>query len=289
MKKRVLLLLCLFLFSLPASARTLYWERIDVEMHVNPDSTVDISEKQEYVFTGAWNGGYRDIRKKGIEGIKDIEVWEGARQYERGSLDDKYSFAVSESANNVNIKWRSRLPSEPEYENTHKTFTINYKVLGLIDAVSKQQDELYWKAIFEEREDVVKHATVKLVFPDEIEGKNIAVNLYTGAQNSVWKFLDPRTLYFSGNDLSPAELFEVKVRFPAGLVKRTFSLNKYVKKYISPYVPFVLFGLSLILMGTLYMRLGRDYEVRGVPRIIDSLPPICRPPLPERSSMRKPG
>jgi len=177
MKKRFLILFCLLLLVVPARARSLYWERIDVEMQVNFDSTVDITEKQEYVFTGAWNGGYRDLRKKGIEGIRDIEVWEGSKQYERGSLDDKCSFAVSESANNVNIKWRSRLPSEPEYANAHKIFAVKYRVLGLSEAVNKQQDELYWKAILEDREDVVKHATVKLIFPDEIEGQNIAVNL----------------------------------------------------------------------------------------------------------------
>ena len=55
MKKGFLILFCLLIFAAPSLAKSLYWDRIDVEMHVNPDSTVDVGEKQEYVFTGDWN------------------------------------------------------------------------------------------------------------------------------------------------------------------------------------------------------------------------------------------
>ena len=273
--------LCLFFFLIlginAASARSLYWERIDVDLFINPDSSVDVVEDQEYVFTGAWNGGYRDIKIKGFGSISNVELWEKDVQYEEGSLD-KYHFTLSNWGRDKRVKWRSRWPDEPEYNNTHKTFTLRYKVHDLI-SYHEKYDEVYWKAIFEERDGVVKNARVKVHFPQEVDSKDLAINLFTGAPGSIWRVVDSRTILFTGSDLAPGELFEVKVRFPPGMVEKKISPSKYIRTNISPYLPFGLLAAAFLVMIGAYWRLGRDYEIRGVPKVIPKVPADLSPAL----------
>ena len=81
MLRKLTIALALAALCAPALAqgRTLYWERVDVEVTVNPDSTLSVIERQHYVFDGAWNGGYRDLDLHRVESYSDFEVWEGDR------------------------------------------------------------------------------------------------------------------------------------------------------------------------------------------------------------------
>ncbi|MDD4179917.1 MAG: DUF2207 domain-containing protein, partial [Candidatus Margulisbacteria bacterium] len=260
-----------------AGAKSLYWERIDVDIYINQDSSVDVTEKQAYVFTGDYNGGYREIKLSGFDSLSDIRVAEGEVEYQRGNLD-KYHFTVTGGRGTKMIKWRSRWPDEPPYDQTPKTFTINYKIHGLI-TYQKDFDELYWKAIFEERESMVNRATVRLHFPAPVDPDKLKINLYTAAQGSVWKVFDDRTIYFAGSELYPNQQFEIKVDFPPGLVKKVFSIKRFFRENITPYLAFLVAGLTLLVMSFLYIRLGRDYEIKGVPRAVNVPPSDLAPAL----------
>ena len=56
----------------PAGARSLYWERVDVAIRVTSEGLLEVSEAQEYVFDGAWNGGYRDLDLRRVSAYTDI-------------------------------------------------------------------------------------------------------------------------------------------------------------------------------------------------------------------------
>ncbi|MDD4179955.1 MAG: DUF2207 domain-containing protein, partial [Candidatus Margulisbacteria bacterium] len=260
-----------------ASARSLYWDKIAVDLTLNRDSSVDIVETQTYIFDGAYNGGYRDIKFKGFDSISNIELYEGDIKYQAGSLD-KYHYTVGNENGARRIKWRSRDVDEPEYSQTSKTFTIKYRVNGLIDH-QKGFDELYWKAIFEDREGNVNKAEAVLHLPSPVEPEKLKVILYTNVSGATWQVTDPQTIVFRGENLPPGELFEVKVDFPPGLVAHVFSLKKTIKTFVSPYLPWVIAGAIFIFMLSLYLRLGRDYEVAGVATVITSPPTDLAPAL----------
>src|SRR5690348_13714198 len=52
------------LLALPAAGqeRTLSWQRIDVQAHLDARGTLHVRERQTFVFTGPWNGGERAFR-----------------------------------------------------------------------------------------------------------------------------------------------------------------------------------------------------------------------------------
>ena len=118
--RRILLLAGLLVLCAVSGAagRTLYWERIDVVVTVNKDSTVNVEEQQEYVFDGDWNGGLRDLALNKLDHVSDIEVWEGDTQYTRvtGTPKVRGQFVLEPlGASRLRIKWRSRKLSDPPY------------------------------------------------------------------------------------------------------------------------------------------------------------------------------
>ena len=202
MKKILFLIIILsLLMAIPSFARTMYWEQMDVKIFINKDSSVNVEEKQEYVFTGAWNGGLRSVRLKGLDAISNIEVWEGELKYKAGNLD-KYGYETYRESGDQVIKWRSRNPDEPEYADTHKTFTIKYKLTGAIN-YGKKFDEFYWKAVFEDREWIVNNAIVRVYLPEKVGKGELNVTLYSGVEGALWKIVSPTEIYFEGKNLSP--------------------------------------------------------------------------------------
>ena len=260
-----------------AASRSLYWDSIQADIYINDDSSLSVVEKLDYVFTGEWNGGYRSINLKGLDEISNVELWEEKLQYVEGDLE-KYHFTAERADGKLVIKWRSRNVDEPPYQDTRKTFILRYRVLGAINYLDGN-DELYWKAIFEERDGVVKQGRAMVHFPIKVDPARLKVALFTGAPGATWRVQDEQTLVFSGSNLSPGELFEVQVKFPTGVVVRKVSVNKFLNQRISPFVVFLIPALAFLIMLYLYMRFGRDYEVKDIKRALEHKPSDLPPAL----------
>ena len=134
MPNRVLaaLLLCL---ALPAAAqdRTLSWDEIAVTARLDERGTLHVRERQTIVFNGEWNGGERsfthrlnqDLDLKRIVRIgpdgREIPLVEG----DTDSVDHYEDKAGT-------IRWRSRLPSDPPFDQTRITYVLDYAWSGIL-------------------------------------------------------------------------------------------------------------------------------------------------------------
>lgn len=264
-------------FPAIAAERSLYWDAIQTDIYLNEDSSFNVIERLEYVFNGEWNGGFRSISFKGLDNISAVELWEDKLQYIEGSLD-KYHFTAGKNNGRMEIKWRSRKVDEPPYQNARKTFVLKYRVDGALNYLDGH-DELYWKAIFEEREGVVKQARAVIHLPQDVDNSKLKVTLFTGAQGAAWKVQDNRTIVFSANNLPPGELFEVQVKFPVGVVERRFSLNKFINRRASPFVVFMFPAAAFLIMLYLFLKYGRDYDIKDVKNELSQKPSDLPPAL----------
>ncbi len=131
-----LLLLVPFL-AVPARAQeqTLYWQSITVNALLDAAGTLHVRERQEYVFNGPWNGGEREFRvglrqELELEGI--FRVGPDGREIPlvEGDLDqvDHYEWANSKT-----LRWRSRLPGDPPFEQTPITYVLAYRLSKILD------------------------------------------------------------------------------------------------------------------------------------------------------------
>ena len=115
--------------------KALHWRALDVKARLDAAGALYVVERHAMVFTGDWNGGERVFRlfpgqKLSFESIQRVDPATGAaRELVRGDLTemDRYGFT-----NATTLRWRSRLPSDPPFENTEIDYEIAYTLSGVL-------------------------------------------------------------------------------------------------------------------------------------------------------------
>lgn len=133
-----LALSALCLGALPASSqdRSLYWKELAVRARLDAQGTLHVEERQTMVFTGDWNGGERSFNLRmgerlKLRGVSRIDPETGAaKPLVPGDLSqvDQYDWADSST-----LRWRSRQPIDPPFENTEITYVLDYTVSGILE------------------------------------------------------------------------------------------------------------------------------------------------------------
>ena len=115
--------------------KSLHWRSVDVKARLDATGVLHVVERQAMVFTGDWNGGERKFRlfpgqTLSFESLRRVDPSTGeTREIERGDLSqvDRYGFTDA-----TTLRWRSRLPSDPEFSNTEIVYEIAYRLSGVL-------------------------------------------------------------------------------------------------------------------------------------------------------------
>ncbi len=136
MKARVLAgAVALLSLPLAASARTLHWRSLEVRANLDRDGVLHVSERQNMVFDGEWNGGERRFRigpgqELHFGGVSRVDPATGeAKPLESGDLSQTDHF---ERVDAKTVRWRSRLPSDPPFSNTEIDYVLDYTLSGVL-------------------------------------------------------------------------------------------------------------------------------------------------------------
>lgn len=127
------LLLCLSL-PLPAAAqeRTLAWDEIAVTARLDERGTLHVRERQTIVFSGDWNGAERSFTHRLNQDLdlKRIARVEDGREIPlvEGDTDSVDHYDWEGGA----VRWRSRLPSDPAFDQTRITYLLEYTWSGIL-------------------------------------------------------------------------------------------------------------------------------------------------------------
>jgi len=100
------LMLCLAP-GLHAAERELHWDALDVEAHLDADGVLDIIERHTI---DASTGSLQPLRETSVPNDVDEFTWTDRRT----------------------LRWRSRLPSDPPFANTQRTYVLHYKLSGIL-------------------------------------------------------------------------------------------------------------------------------------------------------------
>jgi hypothetical protein len=193
----------LFLNCNYAAAQELpfYWDFINVNIDVQTNGDMLVTEEQKYVFTATSpNQRYRYIPLNKVREIKDVTVEENGQQLPiQTEIENK----------KLQISWRHKLQA-PEA----RTFVLKYRVLGGLQ-IAGSSNQVYWKAIFADRQAPVNKSLVQVKLPESLSGK-VTSFISSGAMASS-RQLDPRTIEFTTSQpVPPQQELEVLVNFPAG-------------------------------------------------------------------------
>lgn len=130
----LLVLLLVGLLASPASAKSFRIESADVDIVVNDDGSLSVTEKLRYDFSGSYSGAYRDIPLRQGESIANITVSDVRGAYtvggcvELGCASPSSTFGVTSYPGFARIVWHYSAQDEL------RLFTISYDMIGTTTA-----------------------------------------------------------------------------------------------------------------------------------------------------------
>ena len=284
--------LCYMLFaSSPALAKSFRYKEWDVDVIVNTDSTLEVTETHHEVITGEYTGRYRNLYYgDNILDFSDISVSENGVPYKpgtvvKGVVNEPGLFQYTDykyTGDYLEILWSFRAADE------EKTFTLKYDVNGGFYYYD-DADKLEWKAVSEVREEPIDSVIVTVHLPEDLNLKKDDIGLNADGDSLTMKQIDDRTVRFAGKNLGANTKFWVGVRFPKGYL--TVNPNLLAKQKANEalqtrvrYGMIVSLGLSILLVIAVFLvmlliwyRFGRE---RNVPPVAEYLtePPDDAPP-----------
>jgi hypothetical protein len=180
-----------------------YWDFIHVEIDVQENGDMLVTETHKYVFTAPHtNERYRWLPLDKVEGFDDVQVFEKGRLLPATTGVDN---------NRLWIRWNHEL-NPPE----SRTFVLKYRVQGGLH-IYNDGDQVFWKAIFTDRAAPIQSAKATVRLPPSLTGQ------IRGFQSfgfpAISRQVDARTVEFvSQGPLPPGEEMEVQIILPHGIL-----------------------------------------------------------------------
>lgn len=253
-KKSLIILISLtilfgvFGFTKAESDQIYFYQLIDVDITVNPDSTFDVIEKQTYNLLGSFGYFYRDIELKGLDHISNIEVF---NNLDRKLNEDEYR--TSYKNGRWHVQWN--FPRK-NFGHENMSWTIKYKVhggLGFFD----NYDEIYWNAIFADRDVPVVEANIMVHLPDKTINQRLFIGpLNSKNESSNFEVIDDKTIRFWGYNIDSGEFLTIVATWPKGIVEKPFFYRNQVINWI-----FLL--IALLLPIFFFIRAHKRWKEKG--------------------------
>lgn len=282
------------LFAAPvlAADKSFVYKEWNVDVVVNKDSTLKVTETYDEEITGEWNGRYRDLMYgDNVLGFYDISVEENGVPYKYGAVvkgstgnivgtffysDYKYNGGYLE------VLWAIHAVDE------ERTFVLKYKVDGGFYYYDTA-DKLEWKAVSEVREQTIDSVKVTVHLPKDVELKKEDIGLNADGDSLTMKQTGKRTVVFTGKNLGSNTRFWAGVRFPKGYLtvnplllaqqRKNEELAARVRWGMIAAIAFSVMFVVLVFLGMLliWYKFGRDEEVPLVAEYLTE-PPDDAPP-----------
>jgi len=249
LKALLVIVLCLFWFGV-AEARTYYYDSIEVDIRVNSDSTFDVVEKMTYNLNGDFGYFYRDVELKDLDHLSNIEVFD-----DNGNEIDDYD--SSYNGNRLHIQWN--FPRRT-YNNELKSWTVKYKVhggLGFFD----DYDEIYWNAIFHDREYEVKQAEINVYLPTDQAKARLFIG-YVGSRKEFSSYqIEGNKVAFWSENILPKQYLTIVVSWPKGFIEKPFLYRNQAIYLITLLIALIIPLIVFIKAFKLWFKRGKDLSI----------------------------
>ena len=271
-----------------AQTKSLYWERFDVDIVVEAEGTLLVTETQTIRFTsGTFTEGFAQIPLKNTDGIGDVVVSENGQEYDRGSSCclSTGEYSVDSVDSNIEIVWHMG-----RTEDETRTFELQYRVHGAIRRY-EIGNEFQWNAVSPGLHDFeIRESTVTVRMPPgapisyadylvrpEFSGVPMAVQVASDGLSATW---------VAAESLAPSEGIQIVVQFPPNTVgggapswQAAYDLERNWETRYKPLLNLGLLvaGLLLTVGGPALLYLlwfvrGRDPQIDAVPEHITAPP-----------------
>lgn len=264
-----------------AQERSYSYDSIKFDFQVNPDTTVDVIERQTYNFTGEYHQGWRNIPLRGVSAITDIAVIDAAtgnylayspKRLEKTDPASWGKFTTFRQNGERVIEWYYN------QANTSHGWLLKYRLHGALGFYA-DHDELYWN-LFTDYQVPVARAEAKVILPtNQFDVAQLQITGYGEPVLPETRVLNPQTFFLSADNLPPGEKLTMAAGWPRGLVNRSL----FWRDWLALNLFYLLSGLLVLL--TILFSLGRWYILEYRPLHSKTVVPEYEPPRGLRPAM----
>ncbi len=211
--------------SITTHAKEYSIPELQIEVSINPDGTVTITEHRTYVFDGDFSWANYELPKSGFSAIRNIQVSENGTHFVNLNSEEPGTFLVEESSRSYNIKWFY------EAEDEERVFSISYTLEGAV-VIGPEWSEFFWNYAAAGREKSTEDLTILFQLPEAVSDSN----LHSWVREPAWEIESvpfDKGLQFTGADISRNQAVVIRTVFPTsvfdasrtGITNPAFSLS----------------------------------------------------------------
>ncbi|MDZ7659751.1 DUF2207 domain-containing protein [Fodinibius sp.] len=229
---RALILSMLLIGSsfLSASAKSFEIPDVRVEVTINKDGTIHVTEHLTYVFDGDFSWAEYQIPRQGFSAIRNIQIKENGKSYVNKNTKSAGTFSVAQNEKAIKVRWYYTA------ENEKRIFTISYVLVGAL-TVGPQWSQFFWNYLSDERDKSTSQLNISIQLPDSVS----ADSLFGWTRRPKGQFnlqQSPGTFTFNASNIDDDEFAKVRVLFPTTVLNKSqisttnedFSLNQAQKE-----------------------------------------------------------
>lgn len=225
-----------------AQVKDYWYDKVDVDITINQDSTFDVIENLTYHFQGEYHAVYREItlfdEQKTAKCLANNDLQCGGfsfvkvgNVYGDGKLLNPNQYTIEEvidDSGQKRLKVQWIFSEAGRYFNNEKLeFKLEYKVYGGVGYFEQDDYQLfYWNTFAEDRDKIVKKLNVNVDFPKNIDlsSEDFTVYGYDSFDYN-WQYdADQASLNLTNQNLPAYESFTVGIKMPWNTVDRYATL-----------------------------------------------------------------
>lgn len=211
-----LLLFCIGLIE--STAKSYEIPTIKVEVSINADGTVRITEHLTYDFDGSFSWAEYRLPRQGFSSLENIRISEDGQAFLNKNTEEPGTFSVAQSDESINLKWHYTAKDEK------RTFTISYTLEEAM-TVGPEWSQLFWNFLSASRDKATKQLDISINLPktvssDSLHGWTRGPKGHFNLQKSAGKFT------VSATDIDDSEFAKVRALFPTSVLKNPTITNE---------------------------------------------------------------
>ncbi|MBS9389230.1 MAG: DUF2207 domain-containing protein [Dolichospermum sp. WA123] len=180
-----------------------YWDYINVNIDVQTNGDMLVTETQKYVFTSDWtNQRYRYISLDKVDEIKDVTIQENNKLLPSETGIENNQFW---------IRWQHQLKAPASH-----IFVIKYRVVGGLH-INGDNTQVYWKAIFADRKAPIQAAKVWVILPQALSGKVLEFKNF-GTPATARQVSSIIFDFVATQPILPQQKLEIQIAFPSKIL-----------------------------------------------------------------------
>jgi len=139
---------------------------IKVEVTIQPDGSVTVTEHRTYRFDGSYTWADYQLPFRGFSTIKDLRVLENGDPYRNENNEEPGTFQVQRNEDTIRMQWFY------EAQDEERTFTISYTLEGVL-TIGPEWSQLFWSYLNGNREKDTDSLSVALQLPSAVGADSI--------------------------------------------------------------------------------------------------------------------